>query len=388
MAATGLLALLDDIATMSKVAASKTAAISGDDLAVNSKALEGIDPKRELPIVYAVAKGSLKNKAILIPAALALSVAAPWAIMPLLTLGGAYLCYEGMEKILHNEHPDDEKLPEPDDLLALEKKKISSAIKTDLILSSEIVVVTLGAVAASPLITQVAVLGAIGVAMTAGIYGLVAGIVKMDDVGLWMSQREGDHPLRKMQRAAGRGIVKGVPYMMKGISILGTAAMFMVGGGLLLHGFPAAHHAVAAMGEALSSSGFAQNLFGVAAATLAGAATGLAATPVVKGLEKIAAKAAPLVKKIKSALKKLKPGRKAARKGPKAKNEAAPGAKEPGKKPDAGPQPAPASSLSEVPDVKAAHDAAAPRGTPPEKTAPPTAVTTRPGKPRPPARNS
>ncbi|MBI1215938.1 MAG: DUF808 family protein, partial [Alphaproteobacteria bacterium] len=384
MPATGLLALLDDIATMSKVAATKTAAISGDDRAVNSKALEGIDPRRELPIVYAVAKGSLKNKAILIPCALALSVAAPWAIMPLLTLGGAYLCFEGVEKILHNEHPEGEKLPEPDDLLALEKKKIKSAIKTDLILSAEIVVVTLGAVAASPLLTQVAVLGAIGVAMTAGIYGLVGGIVKLDDVGLWLAKKEGNSLFRKAQRGIGRALVKGVPHMMKGISVAGTVAMFMVGGGLVLHGIPAAHHMLEAAGQMVSSLPFVQTAVSAAVATLAGVATGLAAMPVVKLGEKIAHKAAPLFKKIKSLGAKIKNAvshkkspakraddKKAEAKQPAAKKPAAAGAAE--KAPDQDNAPA----LSTAPDVKAAHDAAAQKTDAPAKPAP------KPEKPEP-----
>jgi uncharacterized protein len=286
MPATGLLALLDDIATMSKIAAQKTAAISGDDLAVNSKTLVGIDPKRELPIVYKVAKGSLKNKAILIPSALALNFFAPWAILPLLTLGGAYLCYEGIEKLVHKDKHGQDANAAPADQKALEEKKIASAIKTDLILSAEIVVITLGAVAASPFITQLAVLGAIGLAMTVGIYGLVGGIVKLDDIGLHMAKKKGESPHAKFVRKCGNALVQAVPPLMKGISVVGTAAMFMVGGQLVLHGIPAVGHAMTHFIEGAIASGFLQGAATAACSIVAGMITGLGCIPAVKVLEK------------------------------------------------------------------------------------------------------
>ena len=298
MAASGLLALLDDIATMSKIAAKKTAAISGDDLAVNSKGLIGIDPKRELPIVYKVAKGSFKNKFLyLIPGAMGLSLAAPWAIMPLLTLGGAYLCYEAVEKLLHKDKHA-EKENEPKDMIALEKKIIRGAIKTDLILSAEIVVVTLGAVAAAPLLTQLAVLAAVGAAMTVGIYGLVGGIVKLDDIGLHLAKKEGNSLLAKIERGFGKAVVAAVPHIMKGISILGTAAMFMVGGGLVLHGLPAAAHAIAGLAHIVPGGAMVHGLVETAVAMVAGAAIGLATIPAMKIIEKPLARIADFCKKI------------------------------------------------------------------------------------------
>jgi predicted DNA repair protein MutK len=373
----GLLALLDDIATMSKVAATKTAGISGDDLAVNSKALVGIDPKRELPIVYEVAKGSLRNKAILIPGALALSFAAPWAIMPLLTLGGAYLCFEGIEKILHKEHGAEEKNDQPVDMKALEKQKIGSAIKTDLVLSAEIVAVTLGAVAASPIITQVAVLTAVGIGMTVGIYGLVGGIVKLDDVGLWLSRKKGDGPVAKAQRGIGRALVAGVPHMMKAISVVGTAAMFMVGGGLVLHGIPAAHGLLEAAGHLVANIPFIQTAVEMTAATLAGAVTGLAAVPVMKAVGNIGEKTAPFFARVKAAAAKAKaavfkkkPSAVAKTASPKPEPQTASTTKAP-------------SALSSAPDMKAAHDTAALR----QDNAAKNTATAEQGK-KPPAKNT
>ncbi len=299
MPASGLLTLLDDIATMSKVAASKTVGISGDDLAVNSQALSGVDPKRELPIVWEVAKGSLKNKAMLIPAALGLSLAAPWAITPLLTMGGIYLCYEGIEKVLHRNHGNigvDEK---PKGTPAeIERGKIKSAIRTDLILSAEIVVVTLGAVAASPFITQVAVLGGIGLGMTAGIYGLVGGLLRLDDLGASMMKKQGDSAFSKSIRSLGRGLVKSVPPLMKGISVLGTGAMFMVGGGLMLHGIPAAAHGLQHLAHTISSTPAVADMIEMAVATVAGAAAGLAAMPVIEHIGKPLANLVTAAKKL------------------------------------------------------------------------------------------
>ncbi len=253
-----LLALLDDIAsvlddvgTMTKVATQKTAGVLGDDLALNAQQVSGVRADRELPVVWAVAKGSLLNKAILVPAALLLSTFAPWAVMPLMIVGGLYLCYEGAEKLAHRflhgnggEKARREQLAravvDPAvDLVALEKDKIKGAIRTDFILSAEIIVITLGTVAASPLPTRITVLVGIALLMTAGVYGLVAGIVKLDDGGLALA-RSGTAPLR----ALGRGILTFTPWLMKGLSIAGTAAMFLVGGGILTHGVPALHHLI------------------------------------------------------------------------------------------------------------------------------------------------
>jgi predicted DNA repair protein MutK len=258
MAGTTLLALiddiatlLDDVATMTKVAARKTAGVLGDDLALNAQQVSGIQASRELPVVWAVAKGSLLNKAILVPAALAISWLAPWLITPLLMLGGAYLCFEGFEKIAHKWlHPAQEEQAEHRatlqavadlqvDLVAFERDKIKGAVRTDFILSAEIVVITLGTVAAATLGQRVTVLVGISLLMTVGVYGLVAGIVKLDDLGLHLQR--GGHAVG---RALGGVILRAAPWLMKTLSVVGTAAMFMVGGGILLHGWPAGAHAV------------------------------------------------------------------------------------------------------------------------------------------------
>ncbi len=266
MAGGSLLTLLDDIATilddvavMSKVAVKKTAGVLGDDLALNAEQVTGVKPDRELPVVWAVALGSLKNKAILVPSALAISALAPWAVIPLLMIGGAYLCYEGFEKLVHKfMHASDEAAAEQAhhaqqlealanpaiDLVALEKDKIRGAIRTDFILSAEILVITLGTVATAPFAKQVAVMIAIAIIMTVGVYGLVAAIVKLDDLGLFLSRLGGESGLRRSQRAFGRWILRAAPYLMKGLSIAGTAAMFLVGGGILVHGIPPLHHAI------------------------------------------------------------------------------------------------------------------------------------------------
>jgi len=260
MAGASLLALIDDIASilddvsvMTKVAAKKTAGVLGDDLALNAQQVAGVKAERELPVVWAVAKGSLVNKAILVPSALAISAFAPWAVTPLLMLGGAFLCFEGFEKLahrfLHREavavHRSElaQAVADPEiDLVALEKDKIKGAIRTDFILSAEIIVITLGTVAAASFGKQVAVLAGIAFIMTVGVYGLVAGIVKLDDAGLYLSQR----PARWM-RALGLRILAAAPVLMKSLSVIGTAAMFLVGGGILVHGLPGAHHAVEAV---------------------------------------------------------------------------------------------------------------------------------------------
>jgi len=236
---------------MSKVAAKKTAGVLGDDLALNAQQVSGVKADRELPVVLAVAIGSLKNKAILVPAALAISAFIPWAITPLLMLGGAFLCYEGFEKLAHKflHSADEDRRHHADlvqavrddgvDLMALEKDKIKGAVRTDFILSAEIIVISLGTVAAAPFGQQVAVLVAIAVAMTLGVYGLVAGIVKLDDAGLYLSGRASG-----ALRVVGGVLLAGAPMLMKTLSVLGTIAMFMVGGGILMHGVPMLQHLV------------------------------------------------------------------------------------------------------------------------------------------------
>jgi predicted DNA repair protein MutK len=263
MAGASLLALLDDIATvlddvsvMTKVAAKKTAGVLGDDLALNAQQVSGVRAERELPVVWAVAKGSLRNKAILVPAALLISAVAPWAITPLLMLGGAYLCFEGFEKIAHRWlHPPHEDaahdaalqaalVASSTNLKAFEQDKIKGAIRTDFILSAEIIVITLGTVADAAFGFQVAVLVGIALLMTVGVYGLVAGIVKLDDGGVWLAARVGEGPWPALQRGAGAAILRAAPWLMKGLAIVGTAAMFLVGGGILVHGLPFLHDLV------------------------------------------------------------------------------------------------------------------------------------------------
>jgi predicted DNA repair protein MutK len=270
VAGASLLALIDDIATilddvaiLSKVAARKTAGVLGDDLALNAQQVAGVRAERELPVVWAVAKGSFLNKAILVPAALLISAVAPWLVTPLLMAGGLFLCFEGVEKLVHtfrHKKPDEKAheeallkaMTDPSvDLVALEKKKIKGAIRTDFILSAEIIVIALGIVAASPFVTRLSVLVVVAVMITVAVYGLVAAIVKLDDVGLHLSQKPGDG----FVQAAGRGILWLAPVLMKILSILGTAAMFLVGGGILAHGLPGLeswiHHATDEMGAAL-----------------------------------------------------------------------------------------------------------------------------------------
>ena len=257
MAVSNLLALIDDIASvlddvavLTKVATKKTAGVLGDDLALNAQQVTGVRAARELPVVWAVAKGSLVNKAILVPAALAISALAPWAVTPLLMIGGLFLCYEDFEKLAHKflaPRGEDEAhraaltqaLADPNvDMAALERDKIKGAIRTDFVLSAEIIAITLGAVAAATFTTQVAVLVSIALLMTVGVYGIVAGIVKLDDFGLWLSRRGA------AAAAVGRGILRAAPWLMKALSVAGTAAMFLVGGGILTHGIPALGHVI------------------------------------------------------------------------------------------------------------------------------------------------
>jgi len=271
MAGASLLALLDDIASvlddvalMTKIAAKKTTGVLGDDLALNAEQVSGIRADRELPVVWAVAKGSLKNKLILVPAALSISWIAPWLIMPLLMLGGAYLCFEGFEKLAHpllHSHAEDEvhnaelaaAVANPGiDLVAFEQDKIKGAVRTDFVLSAEIIVITLGAVATAAFATKVVVVSGIALIMTLGVYGLVAIIVKMDDAGLYLSQKPGAGIWAKIQRKAGQACLLGAPYLMKSLSVIGTAAMFMVGGGIITHGIPVAHHFIEQLAQSVN----------------------------------------------------------------------------------------------------------------------------------------
>jgi predicted DNA repair protein MutK len=289
MAGTTLLALLDDIATilddvatMTKVAAKKTAGVLGDDLALNAQQVTGVQADRELPVVWAVAKGSMVNKAILVPAALLISWLLPWLITPLLMIGGAFLCYEGCEKLAHKwlHTPEEDEaehqktlqaLADPAvDLVAFERDKIKGAVRTDFILSAEIVVITLGAVAGASLALRVGVLIGISLLMTVGVYGLVAGIVKLDDLGLRLQRSASG-----FAQAVGTGLLRTAPWLMKTLSVVGTAAMFMVGGGILLHGWPALAHAVEAWAAGWGS------LLAAVINTTAGAVVGVVAGALV-----------------------------------------------------------------------------------------------------------
>lgn len=272
MAGTSLLALIDDIATLlddiavlSKVAAKKTAGVLGDDLALNAEQVTGVKANRELPVVWAVAKGSFFNKLMLVPAALLISAVAPWAITILLMIGGAYLCFEGFEKIAHkflhdkseNEKEHSRKLKavaDPKmDLVALENKKVKGAIRTDFVLSAEIIVITLGSVQDSPFATQVIVVSSLAIAFTVGVYGIVAGIVKLDDAGLYLIKTATESTFGKFKTLIGQGILGFAPYLMKGLSIVGTAAMFLVGGNILVHGIPMSHDVIHHAEEAMHS---------------------------------------------------------------------------------------------------------------------------------------
>jgi len=260
MALGSLLTLLDDIATvlddvsaMTQVAAKKTSALLGDDLALNAEQVSGVSAKRELPVVWAVAKGSFLNKLILVPLALLMSYFAPWLITPLLMVGGAYLCFEGFEKITHKLfHKDDDKehkaarkqaLIDPSiDLVALEKKKIKGAIRTDFILSAEIIVIALSTVSEEAFFKQAMVVSLIAFVMTIGVYGLVAAIVRLDDVGIAMMLKKGQSFFNNISRKVGKLLIAATPYLMRTLTVLGTAAMFLVGGGIFTHGIPALHH--------------------------------------------------------------------------------------------------------------------------------------------------
>ena len=294
--ATSLLALiddiagvLDDVALLSKVAAKKTAGVLGDDLALNAQQVSDVHADRELPVVWAVARGSFINKAILVPAALAISALAPWLITPLLMAGGAFLCFEGFKKLAHKfMHDKAEQAAEHErlasalvdpsvDLRAVEKDKIKGAVRTDFILSAEIIAITLGTVQDSAFMTQLVVLSGIAVVMTAGVYGLVAGIVKLDDGGLYLSRRPGSGAWVAFQQSLGRGILWSAPWLMKLLSVAGTAAMFLVGGGILSHGLPFLHHGAEAAVQWASQLGGIGGFLGALAPLAIDALVGLVA---------------------------------------------------------------------------------------------------------------
>lgn len=255
MAASSLLTLLDDIATllddisvMGKIAAKKTAGVLGDDLSLNAQQVTGVNANRELPVVWGVAKGSFLNKLILVPLALVISAFAPWAITPLLMIGGAYLCYEGVEKVVHTLHQDksqesadarQQRLQQEiaKDPAGYEKNKVKGAVRTDFILSAEIVAITLGIVSDAPLLNQVIILAGIAILVTIGVYGIVAGIVKLDDLGLWLSKTSSS-----LAQGIGSGLLFAAPWLMKILSVVGTVAMFLVGGGIVVHGIPVLSH--------------------------------------------------------------------------------------------------------------------------------------------------
>ncbi|ETX83132.1 hypothetical protein D039_3103A, partial [Vibrio parahaemolyticus EKP-028] len=241
-------AVLDDVALMSKMAAKKTAGVLGDDLALNAQQVSGVASEREIPVVWAVSKGSFKNKLILVPSALLISAIIPWLIMPLLLIGGLFLCFEGAEKVLEklfpHSHPHEEKeelVDTGESLEDYEKRKVAGAIRTDFILSAEIIVIALGTVTGASLVTQILVVSLIAVIMTIGVYGLVAGIVKLDDLGFYLEIRsKGKGWMAKV----GSALVAFAPKLMKLLTIVGTAAMFLVGGGIVVHNVPAIHHFV------------------------------------------------------------------------------------------------------------------------------------------------
>lgn len=316
MAGASLLTLIDDIATilddvsvMTKVAAKKTAGVLGDDLALNAQQVSGVNADRELPVVFAVAKGSAINKLILLPTALAISTFVPWAVMPLLMLGGLFLCYEGVEKLFHHfllrhetKHQEPSHLIDKDESINTattdnkkenEKEKIAGAVRTDFVLSAEIIVITLGSVAAAPFSQQVLVLTTIAFIMTIGVYGLVAGIVKLDDGGLYLAKCEGKSLFSAAKRKLGFAILAFAPYMMKCLSVVGTVAMFLVGGAILTHGFSVLHHWIQHFSAGLSS-GFLQAFMPVILDGVFGVAAGAIALLVISMAKRLLPKKLPL----------------------------------------------------------------------------------------------
>ncbi|WP_348994888.1 DUF808 domain-containing protein [Achromobacter sp. HNDS-1] len=288
--------ILDDVSVMTKVAAKKTAGVLGDDLALNAQQVSGVPVNRELPVVWAVAKGSLINKLILVPSALVISAFAPWAVTPLLMAGGLFLCFEGVEKLAHKFLPHGDTVEGNHaaraealqdaavDMVAFERDKIKGAVRTDFILSAEIIAITLGAVAGADLLRQTVVLAGIALVMTVGVYGLVAGIVKLDDLGLYLSGRRA-----ALVAALGKRIVAAAPYLMKTLSVVGTAAMFMVGGGILTHGIAPVGTAIEHVAAA-SGGGLLPPLVSTLLSALFGIAAGAVTLGVVSGVKRLLGK--------------------------------------------------------------------------------------------------
>lgn len=300
MAGASLLTLLDDIATvlddvavMSKVAAKKTAGVLGDDLALNAQQVSGVSAEREIPVVWAVAKGSFRNKCILVPAALLISAFVPWLIMPLLLLGGLFLCFEGAEKILekwHHAQPSKEKKIATEqaitDIAAYEKQKIAGAVRTDFILSAEIIVIALGTVQGQSTSAQILVVSLIAFVMTIGVYGLVAAIVKLDDLGFYLERRSQG---KGIGNTLGQSLIRFAPKLMKGLTIVGTAAMFLVGGGIVVHNVPAIHHLVEPVLMNFSAYTLANALLPALLNGMIGVLAGLIVVAIVTGLQKVRA---------------------------------------------------------------------------------------------------
>lgn len=300
--------LLDDVSAMSKIAAKKTAGVLGDDLALNAQQVAGIRAERELPVVWGVAKGSFKNKLILVPAALGLSAFAPWSITPILMVGGAYLCYEGFEKIAHpflasreeeeHQHQLIEAFHNPEiDLEVFEKEKIQGAVRTDFILSAEIIAIALGTVADKDIMTQTIVVSGIAIAITIGVYGIVAAIVKMDDVGLHLLQNAPKGQRGILHRNVGQGLLSFAPKLMKILTVVGTAAMFLVGGSILLHGLPNAHHLVETAVQTAESIPAIGNVLGWMTPVVLDAVAGIVAGGIVMGTVGIISKSVKAFKK-------------------------------------------------------------------------------------------
>ncbi|HHF2858582.1 DUF808 domain-containing protein [Vibrio diabolicus] len=298
MAGASLLTLLDDIATvlddvalMSKMAAKKTAGVLGDDLALNAQQVSGVASEREIPVVWAVAKGSFKNKLILVPSALLISAIIPWLIMPLLLIGGLFLCFEGAEKVLEKVFPHSHPHKEKEELVntgesieEYEKRKVAGAIRTDFILSAEIIVIALGTVTGASLVTQILVVSLIAVIMTIGVYGLVAGIVKLDDLGFYLEIRsKGKGWMAKV----GSALVAFAPKLMKLLTIVGTAAMFLVGGGIVVHNVPAIHHFVEPIIMNFSGHSVATAILPILLNGIIGFVAGLIVVAVWTAVEKI-----------------------------------------------------------------------------------------------------
>jgi predicted DNA repair protein MutK len=312
LAAGSLLTLLDDIATLlddisvlSKVAAKKTAGVLGDDLALNAQQVTGVRAERELPVVWAVFKGSAFNKLLMVPAALFLSAVFPWIITPLLMLGGAFLCYEGFEKVAHRLlHPPEEDRKEHAkriqavadrqvNMAQFEKQRIRGAIRTDAILSAEIIVIALGTVKDADLAVRIGVVSLIAAVITVGVYGLVAGIVKLDDVGMHLMEKQGDSTLAAMQRRFGEMLLSFAPVMMKTLSILGTAAMFLVGGGILAHGMPLLAEWLHDIENVTHELPVAADLFSGLAAMVFNGITGVVAGGILVGVQYLVRKLKP-----------------------------------------------------------------------------------------------